>query len=210
LTASGEYLALVKPDGSIASEFAPTFPQQVPDVSHGIAQSGNPPAYTVSASGVYFTTPTPGAVNAGGTAVPGPVIEDVKHTPNVPLDNQDLFVTARVRPSFRAIASVTMRYRIMFNSEVTTPMFDDGAHGDGAAGDSLYGATIPANVSTNGEMIRYLIAATDVNASASRWPLFTSPTSTEEYLGTIVNPTNLSSKLPIFHLFAPPTVLQPG
>ena len=43
-------------------------------------------------------------------------------------------------------------------------------------------------------MIRYLIAATDVNANASRWPLFTSPTNSEEYLGTIVNPTNLTSK----------------
>ncbi len=36
LRASGEYLALVKPDGvTIATEFAPMFPQQYPDVSYG-------------------------------------------------------------------------------------------------------------------------------------------------------------------------------
>src|SRR5262249_18301977 len=32
LKASGEYLALLKPDNSIASEFAPAFPQQYADV----------------------------------------------------------------------------------------------------------------------------------------------------------------------------------
>lgn len=38
LKASGEYLALLKPDGSVATEFSPTFPQQFPDVSYGQAQ----------------------------------------------------------------------------------------------------------------------------------------------------------------------------
>lgn len=207
LSGGGEYLALVKPDGSVASEFSPVYPQQVPDVSYGFAQSGTPPGYNLSTESVYFTTPTPGAVNLGGSAVPGPIIEDVKHTPNVPLDHEDLVVTAKVSPSFRAIGSVTMRYRIMFDAEISTPMFDDGAHGDGAAGDGIYGATIPANLSTDGQMIRYLIAATDVNAGASRWPLFTSPTATEEYLGTVVNPDYVTSKLPIFHLFVAPNQL---
>ncbi|PYJ00210.1 MAG: hypothetical protein DME25_21275, partial [Verrucomicrobia bacterium] len=47
LSAAGEYLGLVKPDGvTIASEFSPVFPQQVPDVSYGFAQSGSPPEYT--------------------------------------------------------------------------------------------------------------------------------------------------------------------
>src|SRR4051812_4892723 len=36
LSNSGEYLALVKPDGTnIASQFAPAFPPQAPDVSYG-------------------------------------------------------------------------------------------------------------------------------------------------------------------------------
>src|SRR5881394_407124 len=38
LKASGEYLALLKPDGTAATEFAPTFPAQFPDISYGISQ----------------------------------------------------------------------------------------------------------------------------------------------------------------------------
>lgn len=36
LEKSGEYLALVRPDGSVASEYAPVFPRQVEDVSYGL------------------------------------------------------------------------------------------------------------------------------------------------------------------------------
>lgn len=205
LDAGGEYLALVRPDGvTIASAFSAEFPQQVPDVSHGFAQSGSPPDYTTSAAPVYFTVPTPGTVNLGGTAVPGPIIDAVNHTPNVPLDHQDLWVTARVLPSFRAVGDVTLRYHIMFGNEAVAPMRDDGDHSDGAAGDGIYGAAIPANLSTNGQMIRYYVTATDINSFSSRWPLFTHPTTTEECLGTIVDPTNLTSRLPIFHLFVAP------
>jgi hypothetical protein len=39
LKASGEYLALLKPDSSVAIEFAPTFPPQSPDISYGLAQN---------------------------------------------------------------------------------------------------------------------------------------------------------------------------
>src|SRR5688572_16615900 len=72
-------------------------------------------------------------------------------------------------------------------------MFDDGAHGDGAAGDGIFAATIPASASTNGQMVRYYLSATDVNANGSRWPLFTDPASTAEYLGTVVNPNYVTS-----------------
>src|SRR5262245_37796617 len=38
LNTSGDYLALVKPDGiTVASEFAPAYPLQIPDVSYGLA-----------------------------------------------------------------------------------------------------------------------------------------------------------------------------
>ena len=36
LAASGEYLALARPDGTIASQFSPAYPGQVPDVSYGV------------------------------------------------------------------------------------------------------------------------------------------------------------------------------
>ena len=39
LSANGEYLALLAPDGSATSEFNPAFPQQYADISYGIAQN---------------------------------------------------------------------------------------------------------------------------------------------------------------------------
>ena len=57
---SGEYLALKKPDGSIAAEFTPAYPVQRTDVSCGLS----------GGVAVYFPTPTPGAAN-GSTTVSG-------------------------------------------------------------------------------------------------------------------------------------------
>ena len=51
----GEYLALVRPDGTVQQEFAPAYPRQYPDVSYGI-----PPGQQVYG---YFKTPTPGTAN---------------------------------------------------------------------------------------------------------------------------------------------------
>lgn len=211
LSAEGEYLALVQPDGTtVASEFRPVFPMQVPDVSHGFAQFGEAPNLVAGTNGVYFTGPTPGIANVGGAQTPGPAILNVQHAPKLPLDADDLTVTARVLPSFFGVATVTLRYRVMFGSEVALPMFDDGAHSDGTAGDGLFGASIPASASTNGQMVRYSITATDANGRASRWPLYTSPAGTAQYLGTVVNPDYVTSAIPVIHLFAPPNILQPG
>jgi len=158
---------------------------------------------------VYFTTPTPGGPNSSGVANPGPAIIAESHVPNVPQDNEDLTVTATVAPTFYPVSQVVMRYRVMFNPEIEVQMFDDGLHGDGAAGDGVFGASIPASASTNGEMIRWYFRASDTNGNVSRWPLFADPSDSAEYLGTIVEP-NITSKLPVMHLFAPPAVLQPG
>lgn len=208
LSASGEYLGLVRPDGvTVASEYRPSLPQQLPDVSYGVIQLPAGQGLAAGESGVYFTTPTPGAANLGGTAVPGPVIENVTHSPQVPRDTDDLVVTATVRASLKPVASVALRYRIQFGGEVTIPMLDDGAHGDGAAGDGRYGAIIPATLSTNGQMIRYWVGATDSNARTSRWPLYTDPLTTEQYLGTVVEPVPVSSRLPVFYLFVDPSQL---
>ena len=57
LKKGGEYLALVKPDGTVTSEFSPQFPQQYDDISYGINSNGDLR---------YFSTPTPGAANGAG------------------------------------------------------------------------------------------------------------------------------------------------
>ncbi len=149
----------------------------------------------------YFVTPTPGAPNGAGSADLGPILSGAAHSPIVPQDNENRLVTARVRPAFNPIASVTLHYRIMFSAEVTIPMSDAGANGDLTAGDGIWSAVIPASASTNGQMIRYYVAAIDSQGNASRWPLFPDPLDSEEYLGTVVTDPAIQSALPVIQTF---------
>lgn len=149
----------------------------------------------------YFTGVTPNGPNGRSSADSGPRISSVVHTPAQPTDAQDLVVTARVAVNAAPIQAVSLKYRVNYGSEVTLAMADDGLHGDGAAGDGVYGAIIPASASTPGQMIRYFVSATDTQTRASREPAFTAPTNSPEYLGTVVSAPAVSSQLPIFWWF---------
>jgi hypothetical protein len=160
-----------------------------------------------SAVPVYFTSPTPGAPNSGGASIPGPAFLAPFHRPAVPLPGEEIHVTVKVRPTFHPVSNVTMRYRVMFGPEVELTMHDDGMHGDGEAGDGIYGATIPAGA-TAGQMVRWYFRATDAEGLTSRWPLFTDPARTSEYLGAMAAATQVTSKLPIVHLFVAPNQMS--
>jgi len=59
LNAAGEYLALFPPEGGVpATEFAPAYPAQQPDISHGFRLGQQ----------LFFPVPTPGAANGAGFA----------------------------------------------------------------------------------------------------------------------------------------------
>lgn len=61
LSAGGEYLALIEPDGeTVAYQYAPVFPPQTTDRSYGIDAG--------TGTHTYFTTATPGSANAQATA----------------------------------------------------------------------------------------------------------------------------------------------
>src|SRR5438552_18427150 len=64
LKASGEYLALVKPDGTVATEFAPTFPQQFPDISYGVAQDVTTNTFLSAGSPAQVLIPANGTLGA--------------------------------------------------------------------------------------------------------------------------------------------------
>jgi hypothetical protein len=71
LDADGEYLALVKPDGtSVTTVFSPAFPSQFEDVSYG-----TPAAASAAVSTTFLQTATPGAANsAARTASPAETV----------------------------------------------------------------------------------------------------------------------------------------
>jgi len=70
LSAGGEYLALVKPDGvTIASEFAPQFPEQFANISYGIGQNLQVTSLVSNKSAATVFIPTNSALGAAWTAV---------------------------------------------------------------------------------------------------------------------------------------------
>ena len=149
----------------------------------------------------YFTVPTPGEPNDQGAAELGPLISQVQHSPQMPADDTDLVVTARVAESFRPVDSVALHYRVMFGQEVSVAMFDDGAHGDGQAADGVYGASIPASAAGPGQMVRYYVTAADDEGNVSRCPVFLDPAESPEYFGTVVADQSLVTNLPVLHWF---------
>ena len=58
LNGSGDYLALIKPDGfTVQSSYAPAYPLQVPDISYGIPVVLNPLTLVTTGAPAKFTVP---------------------------------------------------------------------------------------------------------------------------------------------------------
>ncbi|HEY7120045.1 MAG TPA: CotH kinase family protein, partial [Tepidisphaeraceae bacterium] len=195
LKASGGYLALTRPDGSVAHDFGGGYPPQRADISFGIprAADGEPVAPT------YLAKPTPGKMNRPAVRL-GPAIQDVRHTPAQPRPGDAVTVIVRAGRG----AALVLHYRVMFGDEVEAPMFDDGAHGDAAAGDGVYAASIPAGKAETGEMIRWYVTAADGGGGhTSRFPAFVA-TDAPQYLGTVIaDPDAPRRSVPVFRWFAP-------
>src|SRR5437867_1979666 len=114
---------------------------------------------------------TPGRVNSAFTTNVAPLILDLAHSPLVPPSTQAAAITARIVDETNLGLAVTLFWRVdsatppPFNS---VSMLDDGAHGDGAPGDGLYGATIPAQ--PNNSVVEFYVQAVDAGGRTSLWP----------------------------------------
>ncbi len=100
---------------------------------------------------------TPGQINSVYQFNQAPIIHDTDREPRLPQAGDDVLITALVSD-----ASDLDRVELFVdrgNGFVSQPMFDDGAHGDGAAADSLFGGTIESQ--PEGALVRYYVAAYD-------------------------------------------------
>jgi hypothetical protein len=81
LSASGERLALLAPDGAVAWEYAPAYPRQSPDVAYGLPMVGS----LVLTNRARFMVPTPGAPNSLTTDASKPelAITEIMFQPEV-------------------------------------------------------------------------------------------------------------------------------
>ena len=114
---------------------------------------------------------SPGGVNSVVSANIAPMILDVAHFPMVPRSTDAISVTVRIVNESASGVTATLRWRV---DSVSPPafgsstMFDDGAHGDGLAGDGIYAATIPAQA--NNSVIEFYVEASDAQGNSRTWP----------------------------------------
>ncbi len=149
----------------------------------------------------YYAVATPAAANDGDAVVTGPVISDVTTLPLRPAADEDLLVTAAVASQRSDVAQVTLRYRVMYGDEVDVAMRDDGQDADAVAADGVYTAVIPATAYASGQMVRWLVTATDTAAGQWRSPAFLAPADSPEYFGTVVADPSADSQIPAFDWF---------
>jgi hypothetical protein len=194
LSAEGEYLALVAPDGEmVVSVFAPAYSPQFENESFGLGEPESSQAWS------YFATPTPGAPNGGGKRA-GPIFGTLGNPPAPPAAGP-LIMTAQVRAANDPVATVRLYYRRMFAAEIMLPMTDDGAGGDATAGDGVWTAVIPGAAFAPGEMTRWRFVATDGSGTETKEPAFRKPLDSHQYFGTVPQDAGIQSALPALHWF---------
>ncbi|KKL19422.1 hypothetical protein LCGC14_2465620, partial [marine sediment metagenome] len=118
---------------------------------------------------------TPGAPNWAQSDNLAPMILDVGHYPIIPRSNDQVTVTAKLRDESADGISARVYYRNdgapSFYSAI---MYDDGRHGDGEAGDGLFGAVLPTR--SHGTVVEFLVRAQDSTGNVRMWPGPTKPT----------------------------------
>lgn len=216
LSASGEYLAVVAADGeTIIHQFSPVFPQQIRDVSYGIRGSILP-RYEIN----YLSAPTPGETNASARFEPGLFIADVSHSPSEPVLGDDITVFADLRSVVNELQSVLLTFRLMYGTETSMAMVDDGSIPGDVAGDGVFTAIVSAakyhqlweldgNVdSIGGKMFRYFVSAIDDGGLRGRAPYLTDLdpdadiSEQDIYYGGVFS-RSLQTDLPRLHWFVP-------
>ena len=192
LKGSGEYLGLISPDGTtVLSEYAPEFPAQHEDISYGYRFN---PGLTSETS--FFSLPTPGLVNGGG----GVFVIQSTSTPELPLAQQDIVVSAQLDAGSIQIQQVTMYSRVMYAPESSTLLADNGVSPDLIAGDGWWTGIISGQGTLPGEMVRWRIEASDSLGQNGQGPPHQSIDSAE-YYGTVVGDPSVTSDLLVLQWF---------
>lgn len=121
------------------------------------------------------TNSTPGRANSIATNNVAPFITDLAHSPVIPQPSEPVTISARVVDEATTGVAVTLNWRVDgaagFNA---VTMSDDGAHGDGLAGDGIYGAILPAQ--PNAAIVEFYLEARDAQNNLRTYPNWIAPT----------------------------------
>jgi hypothetical protein len=160
-----------------------------------------------SFAATYLTNRTPGTANSVAKTNIGPFITDVTKDPVRPTGtaaSPPLVITANVAPSLRPLAAtnpVQLRYRIMYGSETTLNMLDNGVAPDAVAGDGIFSTQIPTNGLGAGQMLRWRVVATDNINATSTAPPYADTLDNEQYYGTVAVDSSIQTSLPVIYWF---------
>jgi hypothetical protein len=198
LSNGGEVLKVLRADGSLADELEyhdlPPWPVTPDGLGPSLelidpdADNNTPRAWHAS---IAPTGATPRAVNSVDADGLPPWITEVSH--GLPEADLPLTVTARVEDA----QAVTLSYVIDWGVAASLPMTDDGLNGDGAAGDGVWGVTLPGQ--PLGSMVRYRLDASGPTG------LMGAPRDddTLQYLGTYLAPP-AATDLEVLHWLIQP------
>lgn len=152
----------------------------------------------LSGSGLLKTTgyqsgdPTPGRRNSSHAEDIPAFISDVIHTPLRPVSDDAVAITATVTDNAEDPA-VTLHYD-KGQGEVALAMMDDGQHGDGEAGDGVFGAMVPSSPANT--EVRYRITARDAFGNDSSFPY---PGALTPVRGYYVEPGGIDTPFHVSH-----------
>jgi hypothetical protein len=113
---------------------------------------------------------TPGTANSIASANAAPLVVDVAHSPIIPQPTNVVAVSARVIDEAPGV-TVRLFWRVNNGAPpafTNVTMLDNGLNGDGAAGDGIYGALIPAQA--NGTVVEFYVEAVDASNKSNSWP----------------------------------------
>ncbi|MCP4743639.1 MAG: hypothetical protein GY871_15655, partial [Actinomycetales bacterium] len=117
---------------------------------------------------------TPGAANSVLNADAAPMILEVRHSPIVPRSTSRVQITTRLVDEQKTGLTAELFYRPDSAEEFqSAPLLDDGAHGDGLAGDGLFGLSIPAY--PDGTVVEFYVRAQDAQNNSRSFPAVSVP-----------------------------------
>jgi spore coat protein CotH len=112
---------------------------------------------------------TAGSQNSVHTTTFAPLITDLSHSPAIPRSTDSVAVTVDVLDQVGSGVTVILNHRIDGAGAFTeSPMFDDGLHGDGAAGDGEFGLVLPPQA--NGTVVEFFVEASHTGGAARTLP----------------------------------------
>ncbi|MBE3098266.1 MAG: lamin tail domain-containing protein [Planctomycetes bacterium] len=150
---------------------------------------------------------TPGAANSVAATDIAPLILDVQHLPYVPKSTEPVTLTARILDEQATGLTVRLLWRQDADPQVSPftseTMYDDGLHGDGAAGDGVYGFIMPAKADRT--VVEFYVEASDAGSHTRSWPAPTNDAGTAHGANALyqVADTAYTGTQPIYQLVIP-------